>query len=160
MLIPLLCAHQVTPDGVRFGHRIWADLFVEAAPAPAPTALPPAPTTAPGSGAGAAAAPGADPPAPTPAPAATGSPAPEALPAPTPLERVPSATGRPGVAGAAPVGAPVPLGPEVLEGAQRWATQLLVLGEMGLHDLAANVAALDAFDGDVSRAVNRLFGLA
>ena len=41
----------------------------------------------------------------------------------------------------------------------RWTDQLIVLNEMGLYDVRANVAALDEFHGDVARAINRLFGL-
>lgn len=159
----------VTPDGVRFGHRIWADLFVETAPTPLPTtdaaiatALPAAPTTAP-----------------APAPVSALAPAPAALlpaaplhtpesagvlvaaaGAAEPLDRTSSATGR---RGAPCDGVPAgegDLGEDILEGARRWSSQLLVLGEMGLHDIAANVVALDAMDGDVARAVNRLFGIA
>jgi hypothetical protein len=53
--------------------------------------------------------------------------------------------------------APVPGTESAFAG--RWARELAVLSEMGLLDVEANVAALEAAQGSVARAVNVLFGM-
>jgi len=114
----------VTPGGVRFGHRIWADLFVENSNAAAvfpsgKTPLTPVPAPAP-------AAPAVSLPA---VPVSVPTPPPTAPPAPEPV---------------AP--APAPAEP-------KWHAALLQMADMGFFDVDVNTAALEAHDGNVSRAV-------
>ena len=121
-----------TRDGTRFGHRVWADVYVATTSAAdvvralssQPTALSvPVPVNA------------------TVAPAAA-----------TTLPGV-------GVVPDASVEAPArTTGTTGTDLAGRWDAQLIVLNEMGLYDVDANIAALEATRGNVARAVNRLFG--
>ena len=183
----------VTPEGVRFGHRIWADMYVENSNATdvlrlltAQSAAAAATTTTVsdvGAGAGAAPVPL---PLPIANPVAIATPyAPveavatvsvvETAPVPDVTDATPALTTTTvdvDTAAALPVdseyvtvastlpSAPVGLPLAPIEGGEgRWDAQLIVLNEMGLYDVDANIAALEATHGDVSRAVNRLFGM-
>ncbi len=139
----------VTPAGVRFGHRIWADVFVENSNVASvlPSLVPP---------------PAVKPAVVEPAPVkpVVDTSVPVVVPAPVvitpafPMLPTPSAPVMP--IEPAPVTLPdVPMlpAPEV---PAKWESQLLQMAEMGFYDIDANVRALESFGGNVTRAVDSL----
>lgn len=134
----------VTPAGVRFGHRIWADIFVENSNV--------------ASVIGSLVPPPAVKPAVEPAPSkpvvesAPSKPVVVSAPPSFPLLPTPSAP-----VDVAPAVLPVlPSPPVVPDVPAKWETQLLQMAEMGFYNIEANVRALEAFGGNVTRAVDSL----
>ena len=135
----------VTPAGVRFGHRIWADIFVENSNvASVIGSLVPPP----------AVKPVVEPVPSMPAVESAPSKPVVVMPA-TPLFPVLPTPSAP--VEVAPVALPVlPSPPVVPDVPAKWETQLLQMAEMGFYNIEANVRALEAFGGNVTRAVDSL----
>jgi len=116
----------VTPAGIRFGHRIWADLFVDNSNAAAVVAAMRSPVAA------------------APVPAVV----------PSPPVSSPSIPVLPAAPSALPVAPSAP--PAAVQAPAVWQAQLVQLAEMGFFDMDANVRALEAHHGNVGNAVNAL----
>ena len=130
----------ITPDGVRFGHRVWADLAVAVpAPTPTPDAAPVTPTPVAAPTSPAVAAPVADPAPTTAAPVVADT-------APTAVDEAPDTP--PAVA------SPVPVHSEPVRDAN-----VQALMTMGFPEDAA-VAALAACDGHLDQACESLLNAA